>query len=234
MLEPIHELLNALRQSLTGYINEPVEKQTFSSIFVGLYPTYEDAQKIVKTFNLHPSWADDLHVTMVYANPDDNPDEAQVNEIFRSLIPQLPQKITAKLNGVTRFAGNEENGDALVLNVDDPSIEESRRVLTSDKRLTVNDQHGFTPHLTIAYLNRDAPTPIDRVPDVLQIEFDRISVGYQSVYTHYSLGHEGIKELTIDDVNIYLPATIDDESGEREELNPKRRRSYNMEHVKEG
>ncbi|AYQ99230.1 RNA ligase [Brevibacterium phage Cantare] len=234
MLEPIQELLDALRQSLTGYINEPVKKQTFSSIFVGLYPTYEDAQKIVKTFNLHPSWADDLHVTMVYANPDDNPDEAQINDIFRVLIGQLPTLITAKLNGVTRFAGNDEDGDALVLNVDHPSIEQARRILTSDQRLVINDQHGFTPHMTIAYLNRDTPTPIDRVPEVLQVEFDRISVGYQSAYTHYSLGHNDIKELTIDDVNIYLPATIDDESGERAELNPKRRRSYNMEHVKEG
>lgn len=232
----ISVLLDALRSSIAvkPYINEPVEDQTYTSIFVGLYPATADARRIVETYNLHPSWVNELHVTLIYTLTEYNPEERAVNEEYRERINNLPESISAKLNGITRFAGADGGSDALVLNVDSPAIGYAREVMTKNSPIQLPDDHGFTPHMTIAYLGKDQPTPIDRVPTVLDVTFDRVSVGYRSNYTHYSLGHSGIKELTIDDVNDYLPVTIDDESGEREQLNPKRRRSYNMGHVEEG
>lgn len=230
--EPIRELLAHLRKAM-GYSNKPFEPETFTSIFVGLYPTRSDAQRIVEAYNLHPSWMDELHVTMVYALTEDNPSEQVTQEIFAELVAQLPRKIKAKLNGITRFSGDEQ--DALVINVDGVDIERSRLILTSDSRIdTSGSGHGFTPHLTIAYVGHDEPSPFARLPQTLDIEFNMVAVGYASKYNKYFLSQDGVKELSNDDERVDLTVTIDDESGEREALNPKRRRSYNMGHVKEG
>lgn len=88
--------------------------------------------------------------------------------------------------------------------------------------------------MTIAYLGHDEPSPFTRLPQTLDVEFNMVAVGYASKYNKYFLSHDGVKELTNEDTHVDLTATIDDESGERDALSPKRRRSYNMGHVEEG
>lgn len=231
-IEPITNLIKALKASL-GYATKPFVPDTYTSIFVALQPSRSDTQKIIKAYNLHPSWADELHVTMVYTTTDNNPDADTVHDVFANLAKRLPTKITARLNGVIRFNGEEK--DAVVLNVDGTKIEEARGILTSDDRIKMDgDAHGFTPHMTIDYIGHNDALPFDRLPETLTVEFNLLQVSYAGDKRTYHLSDSGVKQLSFEDAIDSTGDTIDDETGETAPLNTKRRRSYNMDHVKEG
>lgn len=71
-------------------------------------------------------------------------------------IPALP----ARLSGVLRFAGEES--DAFALTVDAVGLSAARESLVAALRTAGFEPvatHGFTPHVTLDYLPREAPSP---------------------------------------------------------------------------
>ena len=84
--------------------------------------------------------------------------QAAVNQIFNGVGP-----VTGKISGVGRFYDDEGDGEnAFYLSVDMPGIQELRKSLVgmlSDMGCEVPAEHEFTPHITLAYIPKEAEAP---------------------------------------------------------------------------
>jgi hypothetical protein len=76
------------------------------------------------------------------------------------------------------FAGSADEGDAFHLTADVPGLPAVRETLVkllAAQGFEVSTAHGFSPHVTLAYLAPEAPSPLDRV-DPVSVVFDRVSL----------------------------------------------------------
>lgn len=110
---------------------------------------------------------EELHVTLAYLGDTvmDNLDKAAILTAVGQFASSHPT-ITGKLNGYGRFTG-EDDGSPVYVNFDAPDLPNFRQVLTQilDKHgIAYACNHGYTPHITLAYLAPDAPTPDLSIP----------------------------------------------------------------------
>lgn len=122
--------------------------------------------------------ADALHLTLAFL--DDT-----VNGDLVALVKQFAdsnQPVTGRINGVARFTGNDGQ-DAVVALVDSLELSEFRQnlieFLTSSGVEPVLN-HGFIPHITLAYIEPDDPLPIETIEPV-EIIFDTLSLDLGSL-----------------------------------------------------
>lgn len=112
--------------------------------------------------------AENLHLTLVWA--DWKQDESTLLERMRTVAMTLAAEtgaLAGTINGVARFA--TPDGDALVVTADVPELGQLRAALVS--RLEAAEvpfslAHGFTPHITLAFLSAEAPSPIARIEPI--------------------------------------------------------------------
>lgn len=109
--------------------------------------------------------AEELHITLGYFG---NRDELAFD--LEGILAEACQwtasyldPFIVSLGGLIRFSGEDQ--DAFVLNADAPEIDSVRSVLlgwldATDSR--PDDTHGFTPHMTLGYLDHDESLPFDR------------------------------------------------------------------------
>ncbi len=131
--------------------------------------------------------AGDLHCTIVYTGRVDAVDEAALRAAVEDLLGRDP--IEATINGVARFAGAGDDPDALVLLVDSPALEVLRRdALTALAEHGVDPplSHGFTAHITVAYIPADADAPLTRI-DPTPATFTTLAMKWGDERTEYPL-----------------------------------------------
>lgn len=120
----------------------------------------------------------ELHVTLAYL-PDLARDDAQALAQLRAVVMRWAfdrAPIDATLSGFGRFS--LADGDALYVSVDAPKLPASRAELIAAleaAQLSHATTHGFTPHVTLAYLGADAPLPLQRL-EARAVAFDRVSL----------------------------------------------------------
>jgi len=125
------------------------EKEEHTGAILALKPPAYIADEVAVEGGLLPT---ELHVTLVYLG-----ETASLNKdeilILAERLAQAVHPFTAKLDGTIRFAEG-----AVALNVNSPYIPEMRQQLVETLRglgHEVTDIHGFTPHLTIKYVESD-------------------------------------------------------------------------------
>lgn len=140
-------------------------------------PDPDLAEKLAVTDGLPPA---DLHVTLAYLPEVRDPDLlAAAIEAAASSYPPLPGRIS----GVGRFVGadgsgdgDEDGGDPFVALVDVPGLEDLRAAIVEaiegSGAADVSASHGFTAHLTLAYLSLDD----DELP-IEQVEPTEVVIG---------------------------------------------------------
>lgn len=99
----------------------------------------------------------------------------------------------ARLNGIARFNGEE--GDAVVLNVDAKEIEDIRSHFMNLFGDYVNRSHGYTPHMTIGYLDPESDMHIQRTPPIDDVFIEYITVAYGGQYVRVKLNKPKDKEI---------------------------------------
>lgn len=112
--------------------------------------------------------------------------------------------VAAVLSGVGRFSADD--GDAFHLTVDGPDLGALRSMLCEGCVLgSVADRtHGFDPHVTLAYLERDAAAPLARF-DALPVTFDALALWDGDTRTVFPLVRDMTNAVTLD--ALPLPAT---------------------------
>lgn len=111
----------------------------------------------------------ELHMTLYYAGDTDGDDQVPDSQIqalrhVAAEVAPLFKPIVAQANGLTRFNGKDQ--DACVINIDSPELprfyhEIMTRIDESGEYFRKAD-HGFTPHVTLGYLDPESPMPFDR------------------------------------------------------------------------
>lgn len=124
--------------------------------------------------------ASEMHVTIGYFGKELTPGQKQkMVEIVREFSKKLGS-IKATLGGIGRFSASStsEGKDVAYLSVDSPDITNLRPKLLAKLNaagIKVNQAHGYSPHVTLAYIDMKAKSPLHRV-EPISVEFDTITV----------------------------------------------------------
>lgn len=118
------------------------------------------------------------HITLVYLSDEASEITERKNYLAQmvSMIADGCKPIEGAVNGYGRFAGDDESYP-LYLNYDSPQLPKLHSKLCSMVEGAIDDdsEHGFTPHITIAYLPTGAKMPALTVPD-MPLRFDSLSL----------------------------------------------------------
>lgn len=100
----------------------------------------------------------EMHVSLAYIKGfDDFKTLVQIVALYTSQNPLLP---IMKIGGMGRFFHEDE--DVIYASIDSPGLSSFREgLLTHLDRYNVpySNEHGFVPHITIAYIDKNLPTP---------------------------------------------------------------------------
>jgi 2'-5' RNA ligase len=122
--------------------------------------------------------AGELHLTLAYLPTFDREDEVlfgTLRDVVSTWAAATPP-IAAKLAGVGRFTLPDE--DAFYASVDAPGLGAHRESLVTALAAAgfeADAAHGFTPHVTLAYLGADEAAPVERA-EVVEVTFDAASI----------------------------------------------------------
>jgi len=109
-----------------------------------------------------------MHMTLVYLGDAlglSAEDDERIAELLTE-VGESYQKIKAELSGIGRFENAETGSDAVVALVDAPGLDKLRAHLVHELEeagIPVSRNHGFTPHITLAYIGYHEQLPIQRI-----------------------------------------------------------------------
>jgi 2'-5' RNA ligase len=109
---------------------------------------------------------EDMHMTLCFFPDFAQVDTAKVEQIMREVMAD--GVLDGEIAGFGRFSASStsDDKDVIYAALDVPGLEELRQELVSKLERagqTISHTHGFTPHVTLLYLEPGAETPIDRV-----------------------------------------------------------------------
>lgn len=141
--------------------------------------------------------AGELHITLGYFGDVRNFHSMRGMLIGTALTASELKPFTVKLNGITRFTGEGE--DALVVNADSPVLGHAYRMLhehLKSQGIATASEHGYTPHMTLGYLDHDDVMPIQRwLPVEVRINtvalwFGKERIGFRLDEDHHAYLNE--------------------------------------------
>ena len=144
---------------------------------IALFLPTKVARKMAVKGGLPPS---EMHVTVGYFGKDLTAEQKRkMVAIVREFSKQLGP-VKATLGGVGRFSASKtsEGNDVAYLSVDSPALTNLRPKLIAKLNaagIKVSQDHGYVPHVTLAYIGTKAKMPINRV-EPISVEFDTITV----------------------------------------------------------
>lgn len=118
---------------------------------------------------------DDLHVTLAHC-----PQPADPNVVLAAavLASQLLWECDGTINGSGRFVIDDDT-DAVFVSVDSPGLSQLRDVVLgvlAQGGVQVSKDHGFVPHITLAYLPRSQASPNGGLARAIPVTIDSLSV----------------------------------------------------------
>jgi len=163
-----------------------------TGVMVALYPDAQTARTLAALPGATEP-ADELHLTLCFlGDSTEQPlaeNKAQLVEGIREWAAAHGQVLQGTINGAGRFFHTEEDGtNAVYVAPDLPGLPELRQSFVAwieQSGLDYAQNHGFTPHITVAYVPKDAPTPPIRVE--MPIAFDRVTLAWGDERTDYPL-----------------------------------------------
>ncbi len=146
--------------------------------------------------------AEALHLTVVYLG-EAATINAEQRQMIKSELTQLTHKIApinGTLNGIGRFVDSDPN--AVIANFDAPGLASLRTSMIAMSRLAGIEpplNHGFTPHVTLAYLPADKVMPaLNFTPTPCVIE--TLALALADERSEYPLvGKVSLSEMAMDD-----------------------------------
>lgn len=118
----------------------------------------------------------ELHLTLAYMGEADELPQGRLRRVVREFA-QVTPPISGEVSGMGRFSNTHIEGmDAIYASFDAPDLAVFRQNLVRalmEAGVEPNRAHGFTPHITLAYIPDEEPTPNLRIP-VIPVQFDSI------------------------------------------------------------
>lgn len=179
-------------------------KAVHSGVMAALYvpaaiasDLYDQVAPALVKAGIVPVPPSDYHVTLVYAGDVSFYDDGERRELQTGVAEIAIQStpLPAQLSGIGRFMTDQ--GDAthpLYISVDSASLPEFRQRLFDRLKfhLAIEQNHGFTPHITIGYIPAEQDTPL--IPlQPLSLQFDALTFAWGNTVTQYPLGIGDVK-----------------------------------------
>lgn len=99
------------------------------------------------------------------------------------------------ISGIGLFTNNDDSAvNPLYASFDCPDLPAFRQALVdhlAEKGIATNADHGFTPHITLAYLPADQPIPDIQLPE-LQLVFDQLTLAWGDNLSQFELKGEAV------------------------------------------
>lgn len=136
--------------------------------------------------------AGDLHITLAYLGESDAEKAAAAHTAVGTWAART-DPLAGRISGLGRFLGSDAEGDPVYASVDLPDLARAREDLLHCLQaagLDVARNHGFTPHITLAYVPTDAPSPVTTVP-TLPLRFESVTVAAGGAHTAFRLNGHG-------------------------------------------
>ncbi len=144
-----------------------------------------------------PTPVDELHVTLAYlglaAAVERDALLATVADFARAYGP-----LTGQINGFGRFRNGAESHPIFAI-FDSPQLPTFREALVEhllDAGFALGSEHGFVPHITLTYIEADAPTP-DIVTPETALTFEALTVAHGGAFTDIKLGKRSSRMATL-------------------------------------
>lgn len=196
----------ALRQVVAGVWTETAAG---SGTMVALYPEPKDARKVALPGD-NAEKPKDLHVTVAHLPNFDPSRLADLHNAVGHFAARTPP-IAGRVSGKGEFAPTEssDNKPVTYASMDVPGLAQHHVALTRDisgRGIPVSTDHGFTPHMTLAYDKRK-----DDVPEH-PMNFSHITVAHGDQRTHFPLTgmpHDGMMEAAAHREHIVLTDRVE-------------------------
>lgn len=138
----------------------------------------------------------ELHVTLAYLGKitevDDPAEFLQVLLAAVSGVAEGHEPVEGAVSGIGRFNGTDEaEGDPFYCSLDAPGLDELRVDLVRalrDAGLKPSAEHGFTPHITIAYVPKGSAGPLPRLEEPRELSIPDLTVMYGPARVDVPLG----------------------------------------------
>lgn len=159
---------------------------------IALYPSDEDSSKIAAAVSA-VDWPEgstisalnELHLTLAYLGKAVDITDERKAEILNASAKLATNSLPdPRFNGIARFNGSDEDGDAIVVLLSEPKLNEFAM-----RARSIGDEsdHPFLPHMTLAYIPKDAPTPTVK-PMFENVHLDRLCVVFAGLKNEYRVG----------------------------------------------
>lgn len=169
-----------------------------SGVMVAIYPPDNIVQELEGIIGKRESVIDPLswHITLAYLGDSDQYSEDQINqlvEVVAGFASTLDSDFPGTVNGIGRFSGDEENEeDTMYANPDVPGLPELRQALVARLEASgfdVANNHGFTPHISLATLKKNDSMPFSRITP-LSGDFGMLSVAVDDDVWDFAFGEQ--------------------------------------------
>lgn len=152
------------------------------SVMVGLWVPFDVAQMFEVQDGVDAST---MHLTLCFLGPEDLFDDLRIGEL-RNVVEGFAQTypvINGTISGIGRFCPEMDGEkDVFYLSYDSPQLEDLKSELQEAlerANFYGYQTHGFTPHITVAYIPRSTPTPMQSI-DPTTITFPALSLAVGS------------------------------------------------------
>lgn len=130
---------------------------------------------------------DNLHITLMYLGDSKDLDMDKVSSAVRNFA-DASAPIVTDIQGLARFV-SKGNKDPVVMTVDSPSLPDvfqSLKAALGTYDVPYPEEHGFIPHMTMAYIPKDASLPAQTI-DPLKLSFSEVYLVNGNEWTAYNL-----------------------------------------------
>jgi 2'-5' RNA ligase len=165
-----------------------------TGIMICFYPTIQVARQLALPDGEPP---EELHCTLAYLGDIREGQVRHPEVLVRELhdFASFGKPIIGRINGIGRFSNSKGPGEKepVVALYDAPFLPEFRQMLMTfltEGRWTVNQEHGFIPHLTLKYIFPEDPLPVQRLPDD-PLTFTKLSLVWAGQRYDIALGLTG-------------------------------------------
>lgn len=169
-----------------------------TGVMVALHPDDEAVKSIVALPGVTEP-ADQIHLTLAYlGDSTEQPlatNKARLIETIRQWAGAHGRPLKGTINGAGRFFHAEGDGtNAVWVAPDVAGLPESRQSLVAAIEaggFDYSQDHGFTPHITVAYVPKDEATPPIRIDQ--PVTFDRATLAWGDEQYDFPLGRTTAK-----------------------------------------
>lgn len=179
MLDDVMPEAIRMSESRTGDPSVTLAEQAHSGLLVALWLKPDAAAKLALP---NGEAADGLHITLTYTGDVEEFGELVVARAIAAVEREVKWRtaLSGTIGGYGRFTASDTSDamDVFYATVDVPGLAELRNLVAGtlvEAGCPPSSRHGWTPHVTLAYIAPDADNPVDRLSPV-DLEFDQVTI----------------------------------------------------------